>query len=452
MSSASSTFLQKDLTAQRYCVFFAQDSTFDDTYNFIDPLRRDSEPAEATTFSVLQDDPSVAAQMTAPLSSLMLHEGLTHTQPQHAPEGLQDVWHQPTLAHNLGEAVLQSQSLKTYSSHQPRPEHLFHPYLSSSGTASSVAIDSRRASSATVSSIPLLSPEEYLYSAAPVTLNHHVEPAYRGFLGESRPPALNPDYFAEINSFHPVEHYPPPASPLQLLPVPAGKPAALHLGGPAETNYSSGPTSAPVGGSFIPYKRRRVSSVTMPVRPAASRLRTMSTLRIPPLTTEHGEPDTSVETDPIVRFKRLTSPVASVRPADADEDGTAILDVESSGEESDDLGLDQETGASQGQFVHLSKPSTKGTRVGSQGPVPGRGHSVPSVLQPVEALEASVNANTFEPSSADDDSQPRKQKLRFAEDAYTPLWVKGAATQKEGLCDMCPAPGRWLQLKNSAFW
>jgi len=47
--------------------------------------------------------------------------------------------------------------------------------------------------------------------------------------------------------------------------------------------------------------------------------------------------------------------------------------------------------------------------------------------------------------------RPRRQKLRFASDWYTPEWVRGDAAKKEGFCDLCQ-PGKWLQLKNSAFW
>lgn len=49
------------------------------------------------------------------------------------------------------------------------------------------------------------------------------------------------------------------------------------------------------------------------------------------------------------------------------------------------------------------------------------------------------------------ESRIRSQKVRSEEDKYTPRWVRGTAQQKEGLCDLCE-PGKWLQLKNSAFW
>ncbi|OMJ27018.1 Meiotic expression up-regulated protein 26, partial [Smittium culicis] len=51
----------------------------------------------------------------------------------------------------------------------------------------------------------------------------------------------------------------------------------------------------------------------------------------------------------------------------------------------------------------------------------------------------------------DDVLTPRRQKLRFKDDLYTPMWVRNAGQLKEGFCDTC-SPGKWLQLKNSAYW
>ncbi|KAJ2705144.1 hypothetical protein FB645_002718 [Coemansia sp. IMI 203386] len=56
-----------------------------------------------------------------------------------------------------------------------------------------------------------------------------------------------------------------------------------------------------------------------------------------------------------------------------------------------------------------------------------------------------------EGSDIDPKTRPRRQKLRFGGDLYTPMWVRNNGQQKEGFCDTC-APGKWLQLKNSAFW
>ncbi|KAH8692808.1 hypothetical protein BGW36DRAFT_410007 [Talaromyces proteolyticus] len=46
---------------------------------------------------------------------------------------------------------------------------------------------------------------------------------------------------------------------------------------------------------------------------------------------------------------------------------------------------------------------------------------------------------------------PHEQDLRFDNDLYTPRWVRGHGNKREGWCGICK-PGRWLVLKNSAFW
>ncbi|KAJ3257913.1 hypothetical protein HK103_004204 [Boothiomyces macroporosus] len=50
-----------------------------------------------------------------------------------------------------------------------------------------------------------------------------------------------------------------------------------------------------------------------------------------------------------------------------------------------------------------------------------------------------------------DDPTVRAQDLKFESDLYTPKMVRNTGSKKEGFCDLCK-PGRWLQLKNSAFW
>lgn len=51
----------------------------------------------------------------------------------------------------------------------------------------------------------------------------------------------------------------------------------------------------------------------------------------------------------------------------------------------------------------------------------------------------------------DPDMIPHEQELRFEGDLYTPRWVRGHGNKREGWCGICK-PGRWLVLKNSAFW
>ncbi|KAK4512537.1 DNA-dependent ATPase fun30 [Mucor velutinosus] len=57
----------------------------------------------------------------------------------------------------------------------------------------------------------------------------------------------------------------------------------------------------------------------------------------------------------------------------------------------------------------------------------------------------------LEAAKKDANAIPRRQKLRYEGDEYTPKWVRYTGQLKEGYCDTCK-PGKWLQLKNSAFW
>ncbi|KAI1359861.1 hypothetical protein F5Y08DRAFT_332021 [Xylaria arbuscula] len=52
---------------------------------------------------------------------------------------------------------------------------------------------------------------------------------------------------------------------------------------------------------------------------------------------------------------------------------------------------------------------------------------------------------------SDPELVPHEQELRFEGDLYTPRWVRGHGNKREGWCGICK-PGRWLVLKNSAFW
>lgn len=52
---------------------------------------------------------------------------------------------------------------------------------------------------------------------------------------------------------------------------------------------------------------------------------------------------------------------------------------------------------------------------------------------------------------SDPELMPHEQDLRFDGDLYTPRWVRGHGNKREGWCGICK-PGRWLVLKNSAFW
>ncbi|KAJ2745799.1 hypothetical protein GGI20_001854 [Coemansia sp. BCRC 34301] len=86
-------------------------------------------------------------------------------------------------------------------------------------------------------------------------------------------------------------------------------------------------------------------------------------------------------------------------------------------------------------------------------------HPIPSIpgvtVSPKEQPRRLSVPDLSPPAAADSNARakdmPRRQKVRFSEDMYTPMWVRNNGQQKEGFCDTC-VPGKWLQLKNSAFW
>jgi len=73
----------------------------------------------------------------------------------------------------------------------------------------------------------------------------------------------------------------------------------------------------------------------------------------------------------------------------------------------------------------------------------------PDLFAPLLDEQESPPPEDMKPS--DPDLIPREQDLRFEVDLYTPRWVRGHGNKREGWCGICK-PGRWLVLKNSAFW
>ncbi|KAK4032606.1 hypothetical protein C8A01DRAFT_50631 [Parachaetomium inaequale] len=83
-------------------------------------------------------------------------------------------------------------------------------------------------------------------------------------------------------------------------------------------------------------------------------------------------------------------------------------------------------------------------------------HSHYADLSDPPDLYASLHEEQIPPppedmNPADQDLIPHEQELRFEGDLYTPRWVRGHGNKREGWCGICK-PGRWLVLKNSAFW
>ncbi len=72
----------------------------------------------------------------------------------------------------------------------------------------------------------------------------------------------------------------------------------------------------------------------------------------------------------------------------------------------------------------------------------------PDLFGPLEQAQLSP---TPEDMQCEDHDAPRAQELRFKGDLYTPKFVRGHGNKREGWCGICK-PGRWLVLKNSAFW
>lgn len=74
--------------------------------------------------------------------------------------------------------------------------------------------------------------------------------------------------------------------------------------------------------------------------------------------------------------------------------------------------------------------------------------SPPNLFGPLQEDPLSPPPEDME---ADESDLPRAQELRFEGDLYTPKYVRGHGNKREGWCGICK-PGRWLVLKNSAFW
>jgi len=68
------------------------------------------------------------------------------------------------------------------------------------------------------------------------------------------------------------------------------------------------------------------------------------------------------------------------------------------------------------------------------------------------ALSEEPSVPSEEDMNPEDESmKPQEQETRFEGDLYTPRYVRGTGVNREGYCGLCK-PGRWLVLKNSAYW
>ena len=73
----------------------------------------------------------------------------------------------------------------------------------------------------------------------------------------------------------------------------------------------------------------------------------------------------------------------------------------------------------------------------------------PDLFGPLSEEQSVPSEEDMKP--ADPDMEPTEQEVRFEGDLYTPRFVRGHGNKREGYCGLCK-PGRWLVLKNSAFW
>lgn len=73
----------------------------------------------------------------------------------------------------------------------------------------------------------------------------------------------------------------------------------------------------------------------------------------------------------------------------------------------------------------------------------------PDLFGPLSEEQLVPPLDDMKPEDAD--LTPHEQELRFEGDLYTPRFVRGHGNKREGWCGICK-PGRWLVLKNSAYW
>ena len=73
----------------------------------------------------------------------------------------------------------------------------------------------------------------------------------------------------------------------------------------------------------------------------------------------------------------------------------------------------------------------------------------PNLFRPLQEKQLIPDLEDMKPEEIS--LAPGEQELRFEGDMYTPKYVRGHGHKREGWCGICK-PGRWLVLKNSAFW
>lgn len=181
---------------------------------------------------------------------------------------------------------------------------------------------------------------------------------------------------------------------------------------------------------------QKPASVQQPIRAVQTRNDTPSKLIIPPITAT-GRPLISPPSPLPPQYQRYqqTHQVASpfLLPSNADSSGVPMKSIH----------------PSMRRTVSTSSSESHGRDAESNKKLYANPLKPPDLLGPLYEEQESPPIKDMTPD--DPEMIPHKQNLRFENDLYTPRWVRGHGNKREGWCGICK-PGRWLVLKNSAFW
>lgn len=113
-----------------------------------------------------------------------------------------------------------------------------------------------------------------------------------------------------------------------------------------------------------------------------------------------------------------------------------------------------QTGYSSKTMNSLSSPELHGSPVTTKA-IERNSCYCPHDTTSVPNLPASFHEYSLEPPPPSPEGSPSLKPLqqcpRFPGDLYTPTFIRKEGKAREGWCGLC-RPGRWLVLKNSAFW
>lgn len=452
----------------------------------------------APTFGALSEPSQPNSNMAQSPAKASRTRGPSSQSQQQLPAGFTPIYTYPVQQHS------QQQSLQpTQPAPQLQPQPLAYQAYDSQVHSGADDDDRRASTSTSLSSVPLISPEDLhrgeVGHQIPSAMSYMpMEGSVKSFLQDGGNPYAYRDYCND-----PYDPSPPSAS--QPLPyvdyqdakpvVPIGSDLSLvsDVGVPPNAHHLRQWTSASVELPIAQLDLREDSSSATKVKgEEGKRKRAISknlsvstipqTLTTKPQMTQrsHSANETLAPTQDRA-YRRLSSPVLSVRPNDTGDAHTFSDDDDDEEEEEEEkpsviFTAEQSRRGSQG-ILYGSYP-TPGFATMPSASTSASASTVPSVYASVPVTSSSSSGSTTHTPAADnqpvhpapppadtshlvravppdvEDSElgrPRRQKLRFGDDWYTPEWVRGDGAKKEGFCDLCQ-PGKWLQLKNSAFW